>query len=142
MVGHLDCAHCDVASERAALEKWIRANYSRPSMSSAWKIFQHGKASAIPPGFKLVKIEAASAVPQVHVHAMSTVSLTFTQDRVLTFIKAHITNQGRPPTRQDIATHFGWKSPNAAEDHLKRIADKGFIVLHPGRACGIEVVAP
>jgi repressor LexA len=67
--------------------------------------------------------------------------LTDKQAKVLQFLKDHLSQHGRPPTRQEIADHFEFKSPNAAEDHLRRMVAKGFIVLRPGRARAIEIVA-
>lgn len=58
--------------------------------------------------------------------------LTPTQARVLDYIVAYqITNQ-RPPSRKDIGQHFGWASINAAEEHVQRLATKGWVAL-PGR---------
>lgn len=48
--GYLDCAHCDVAEERAALEAWVIKNARNcDDMTAAWLIHQHGKAAAAPP---------------------------------------------------------------------------------------------
>lgn len=45
--GYLDCSHCDVATERAALEAWAaRERIQYGSESSIWLIYQHGKAAA------------------------------------------------------------------------------------------------
>lgn len=58
--------------------------------------------------------------------------LTHTQARVLTYIVAYQTKHQRPPARQDIAQHFGWRSVNAAEEHVQRLRVKGYVAL-PGR---------
>lgn len=43
--GDLDCAHCDIAVERVALEKWAaQTRLMYGSESSLWLIYQHGKA--------------------------------------------------------------------------------------------------
>lgn len=63
--------------------------------------------------------------------------LTLIQQRVLDFVQAFQRDNQLPPTRDEIAEHFGWKSANAAQCHLKAIASKGHIVLSPGRSRGI-----
>lgn len=65
--------------------------------------------------------------------------LTPRQSEVLRFIKDHMALAQRPPTRHDIARHFGFKSDNAAEEHLKALRRKGAIRLVPGTSRGIEV---
>jgi repressor LexA len=65
--------------------------------------------------------------------------LTPRQDQVLACIREHITDTGYPPTRAEIAQELGFKSPNAAEDHLKALARKGAIEIIPGASRGIRV---
>ena len=48
---------------------------------------------------------------------------------------------GYPPTRADIAREIGFKSPNAAEDHLRALARKGAIEMIPGASRGIRLPA-
>ena len=55
--------------------------------------------------------------------------LTQKQAAVLAFIVAHQAQHQRPPTRQEISKHFGWASINAADEHVRRLAKKGAIVL-------------
>ena len=55
--------------------------------------------------------------------------LTKRQQQVLEIVKDHIEESGYPPTRVDISQKLGFKSPNAAEEHLKALAKKGAIVL-------------
>ena len=55
-------------------------------------------------------------------------ALTPRQAQVLDLIKQHIADTGYPPTRADIAKELGFKSPNAAEEHLKALARKGAIL--------------
>jgi len=55
--------------------------------------------------------------------------LTPAQSRVLDFIALHIVQRQRPPTRQTITQHFGWKSVNAAEDFVQALERKGYISL-------------
>jgi len=67
--------------------------------------------------------------------------LTLAQDKVMTMIKEHIEATGMPPTRAEICRYFGFKSPTAAEDHLRALARKGAIELTPGASRGIRVTA-
>ncbi|MFK7731938.1 MAG: repressor LexA, partial [Pseudomonadales bacterium] len=48
--------------------------------------------------------------------------LTARQQQVLDIIREHIDSTGYPPTRADIARELGFKSANAAEEHLKALA--------------------
>ena len=68
------------------------------------------------------------------------VKLTPRQQEILDFIKSTVEMLGAPPTRQEIASAFGFASPNAAEDHLRALAKKGVIHLEPGSARGIRLV--
>ena len=77
---------------------------------------------------------------------MSTVSpiatlatLTARQKQVLELIRQYITDTGYPPTRADIAKELGFKSANAAEEHLKALARKGAIEMIPGTSRGIRI---
>lgn len=66
-------------------------------------------------------------------------ALTPRQAQVLDLIKQHISDTGYPPTRADIAQELGFRSPNAAEEHLKALARKGAIEMIPGTSRGIRV---
>jgi repressor LexA len=66
-------------------------------------------------------------------------NLTNRQQEILNFISASIENTGRPPTRAEIALHLGFKSPNAAEDHLKALVKKGVICIDPSTSRGIRL---
>ena len=65
--------------------------------------------------------------------------LTTRQSQVLDLIRNHISTTGYPPTRADIAAELGFKSPNAAEEHLKALARKGAIEIIPGTSRGIRL---
>ena len=65
--------------------------------------------------------------------------LTSRQVEVLDVIRSHISDTGYPPTRADIASELGFKSPNAAEEHLKALARKGAIEMIPGTSRGIRL---
>ena len=67
------------------------------------------------------------------------IKLTARQEQVLALVKRHIEDTGYPPTRADIAHELGFKSPNAAEEHLKALARKGAIEVIPGASRGIRI---
>lgn len=66
-------------------------------------------------------------------------NLTSRQKEIFDFIKSKISNEGYPPTRMEISNFFGFKSPNAAEDHLKALKKKGFIDILSGTSRGISL---
>ena len=63
--------------------------------------------------------------------------LTARQEQILNLIKSYLKNNGFPPTRADIANTLGFKSANAAEQHLRAIEKKGFISILSGASRGI-----
>ena len=65
--------------------------------------------------------------------------LTARQQQVLDLIRRHIDDTGYPPTRADIARELGFRSANAAEEHLKALARKGAIEIIPGASRGIRL---
>ena len=65
--------------------------------------------------------------------------LTQRQQQVLDIVRSHIDDTGYPPTRADIAKQLGFKSANAAEEHLKALARKGAIEIIPGASRGIRL---
>ncbi|TWX58572.1 transcriptional repressor LexA [Colwellia hornerae] len=65
--------------------------------------------------------------------------LTNRQQQVFDLIKDKISDTGMPPTRAEIAKFFGFKSANAAEEHLKALAKKGYIEMLPGTSRGIRL---
>lgn len=66
--------------------------------------------------------------------------LTKRQTQILELIKIFIKDTGMPPTRAEIAQSLGFRSANAAEEHLKALAKKGVIEMVPGASRGIRVV--
>ena len=64
-------------------------------------------------------------------------NLTKRQEEILNLIKTHILDLGFPPTRADISRSLGFKSPNAAEQHLRAIEKKGYIKILSGASRGI-----
>lgn len=67
------------------------------------------------------------------------IKLTPRQQQVLDILKESIEDSGYPPTRAEIAQKLGFKSPNAAEEHLKALARKGAIEIIPGASRGIRI---
>jgi repressor LexA len=65
--------------------------------------------------------------------------LTPRQQEVLDLVKRHIEQTGFPPTRADIAKELGFRSANAAEEHLKALARKGAIEMIAGASRGIKL---
>ncbi len=67
------------------------------------------------------------------------IKLTPRQSEILAFIKRCLEENGYPPTRAEIAQELGFKSPNAAEEHLKALNKKGAIEMTPGASRGIRI---
>lgn len=69
----------------------------------------------------------------------SSAKLTPRQQEIFDLIVAAVRERGYPPTRAEIAAELGFRSANAAEDHLQALARKGVITLVPGASRGIRV---
>ncbi len=67
------------------------------------------------------------------------IKLTLRQSEILAFIKDYQAETGFPPTRSEIAQKMGFKSPNAAEEHLRALARKGALEMLPGTSRGIRL---
>lgn len=67
-------------------------------------------------------------------------SLTNRQRQILELIRRHVRETGYPPTRAEIASACGFRSINAAVDHLKALARRGMIELRPGASRGIRLL--
>jgi len=65
--------------------------------------------------------------------------LTARQEQVLEVIRQYVDDTGYPPTRADIARELGFKSANAAEEHLRALARKGAIEMIAGASRGIRL---
>ncbi len=78
-----------------------------------------------------------SLLPSLHTEAMR--DLTARQQQILSLIRQHIADTGFPPTRAEIAAQLGFRSANAAEDHLTALARKGVIELAAGASRGIRL---
>lgn len=68
-------------------------------------------------------------------------SLTVRQRQVLDLITSHLATRGLPPTRAEIAAALGFRSPNAAEEHLRALERKGAIAID-GSHRGLRVLQP
>ena len=65
--------------------------------------------------------------------------LTPRQTQILEMIQEFIATTGMPPTRAEIASELGFKSANAAEEHLRALQKKGVLELLPGASRGIQL---
>lgn len=65
--------------------------------------------------------------------------LTTRQEQILEYIKDYLQETGFPPTRSEIAQEMGFRSPNAAEEHLRALARKGAIEMISGTSRGIRL---
>jgi repressor LexA len=75
-----------------------------------------------------------------HSFIIMALKLTQRQQEILDLIRQEVQRTGFPPTRAEIARTLGFKSANAAEDHLKALARKGAIELTPGASRGIRLL--
>ena len=66
--------------------------------------------------------------------------LTARQQEVYDFLKHHLETTGMPPTRAEISKELVFRSPNAAEEHLKALAKKGVIEIVSGASRGIRLL--
>ena len=67
-------------------------------------------------------------------------TLTARQAEILELIRSYIAEEGWPPTRAEIAESLGFRSANAAEDHLRALERKGVIEMIPGSSRGIRLL--
>ncbi len=65
--------------------------------------------------------------------------LTPRQSQILEMVQDFIAESGMPPTRAEIARELGFKSANAAEEHLRALQKKGVLELIPGASRGIQL---
>jgi repressor LexA len=66
-------------------------------------------------------------------------TLTARQAQILKLIEEYTESSGFPPTRNEICAAMGFRSPNAAEEHLRALARKGVIEMVPGASRGIRL---
>jgi repressor LexA len=68
--------------------------------------------------------------------------LTHRQQQIVDFIRRRQQASGLTPSFQEIAQHFGFKSPTTVADHLRLICQKGVLASEPGRARSLRVISP
>ncbi len=68
------------------------------------------------------------------------IKLTASQEQTRAMIRDAIDKTGFPPTRAEIAQELGFRSANAAEEHLQALARKGAIEISPGTSRGIRLL--
>ncbi|MDX1555325.1 MAG: transcriptional repressor LexA [Xanthomonadales bacterium] len=71
---------------------------------------------------------------------MAPITLTPRQKQILKFISEFIDKNKFPPTRAELGKHFGFRSPNAAEAHLRALEKKECIAIEPGISRGITLL--
>ena len=71
---------------------------------------------------------------------MTVRKLTARQKEILIFISQFIEKHKFPPTRSELSAHFGFRSPNAAEAHLRALEKKSMIGIERGAARGIRLL--
>lgn len=71
---------------------------------------------------------------------MTEKKLTVRQKEILNFISQFIEKHKYPPTRSELSAHFGFRSPNAAEAHLRALEKKSIIGIERGAARGISLL--
>src|SRR5688500_20388910 len=74
--------------------------------------------------------------------SLSMNELTPRQAEILKLINTQIARSGLPPTRAEICRAMGFRSPNAAEEHLRALARKGAIEMVAGTSRGIRPRQP
>ena len=66
--------------------------------------------------------------------------LTDRQEKILSFIKRSIQDQGYPPTIREIGEHFGIRSTNGVNDHLKALERKGYLLRGELKSRALSVI--
>src|SRR5438270_6062848 len=66
--------------------------------------------------------------------------LTDRQEKILAFIKKSIQDQGYPPTIREIGEHFGIRSTNGVNDHLKALERKGYLMRGELKSRALSVI--
>lgn len=85
------------------------------------------------------KYPLESLASYFNIGVLNMATLTVRQEQVFDLIKKYIDDSGYPPTRAEIAKEFGFKSPNAAEEHLRSLQKKGVISIVPATSRGIRL---
>lgn len=61
---------------------------------------------------------------------------------ILVFLRSYVVEHGWPPTIQEVADAVGLVSPNSTRNHLRRLAEDGYIKIEPRRARAIALISP
>src|SRR5713226_473577 len=69
-----------------------------------------------------------------------TETLTERQEKILAFIKKSIQDQGYPPTIREIGEHFGIRSTNGVNDHLKALERKGYLMRGELKSRALSII--
>lgn len=69
------------------------------------------------------------------------IELTRRQQEIVNLIRRQIEETGLPPTRAEICEALGFRSPNAAQSHLRALEAKGIIEMTPGASRGVRLIA-
>lgn len=85
-------------------------------------------------------LKPQASKPEPGASMLESPKLTARQQQILSLIQSAISRTGAPPTRAEIATELGFKSANAAEEHLQALARKGVIELVSGTSRGIRLL--
>lgn len=72
---------------------------------------------------------------------MTVPALTSKLRGVLEFIHEHHRTKGYPPTRAEIATRFGWRSSNAADESVRALRVRGYLTAEPHRSRGLRLTS-
>jgi repressor LexA len=88
-------------------------------------------SAALTPGTVAITLQGTSV--------QETPKLTDRQQQILDLVQSAIERTGAPPTRAEIANELGFRSANAAEEHLQALARKGVIELVGGTSRGIRL---
>ena len=141
------------SASRRVWEEESRQSYTKKPKNSiqsgtcrpAALVLQHIATAAAFHRRRLTPLDNCIKIQTVHAPSMtllpkaSMLKLTARQEQILNLIKDAITNTGFPPTRAEIANELGFRSANAAEEHLQALARKGAIEISPGTSRGIRL---
>ena len=67
--------------------------------------------------------------------------ITSRQQEIMAFFRQTIAKRGLPPSMREICGHFGFRSPHAAQQHVRALQKKGLITFEPGRSRTIRILA-
>ncbi|MBI3191023.1 MAG: repressor LexA, partial [Pedosphaera parvula] len=64
------------------------------------------------------------------------------QRQIVEFVQRFTDERGMPPSQDEIAAHFGFKSSYSVREHLRLIRQKGHLAVEPGRSRSVRIVSP